>query len=127
MRISGIAIGQWNANCKKKEGTHRTKYKIHRAIVLGNVTHVYMSKDYVVRYYDMNILVSHTGLVMMVWKDQSRPNHMVGRYTKEKYDAKTSNKQNIKNANRKHHQNVKENDSFYEGETIESNQFEVAV
>jgi hypothetical protein len=102
MKISGIAIGQWNANCKNQEGQHRTKYKIHRAIVFGNVSHVYQSKDYVIRYYDMNILISHTGIVMMVWRDQSRPVCFFDESDKVHYDSVTSNKQNISNANKKH-------------------------
>lgn len=106
MKVSGIAIGQWNANCKKKEGARRTIYKIHRAIVFGNVSHVFESKDYVVRYYDMNILVSHTGLVMMVWRDQTRPNYFVSEEEKAAYNAVTTHKENIKKANQKHHENL---------------------
>lgn len=29
MKISGVAIGQWNQICKNKEGIRRTQYKIH--------------------------------------------------------------------------------------------------
>lgn len=114
MKISGIAVGQWNANVRKKEGKHRTKYKIRRAIVLGNVSHVYDSNDYVVRYHDMNLLVSHTGIVMMVWKDNSRPVHFVSEEIKTEYDEVMSHKQNIKNSCKKHWKNVKSNKTFYD-------------
>lgn len=112
MKVSGVAIGQWNDICKKKEGAHRTKYKLHRAIVLGRVVHVYVSKDYIVRYHDLNILVSHIGLIMMVWRDQSRPNVVILDEDKDEYDAKTTNGQNISNANSQHRENLINNKSF---------------
>lgn len=102
MKISGVALGQWNQICKKKEGIRRTQYKIYRAIVMGNVAHTYMSDDYVIRYYDMNILVSHTGLVLTVWRDTETAPYVIGHKTKARYDAATTHKENIRKANAKH-------------------------
>ncbi|OME54039.1 hypothetical protein BSK59_15775 [Paenibacillus odorifer] len=102
MKISGVAIGQWNQICKKKEGIRRTQYKIYRAIVMGNVAHTYASKDYIIRYHDMNILVSHTGLVLTIWRDSNTDTITIVDKVKAKYDAKTTHKQNIKKANAKH-------------------------
>jgi hypothetical protein len=102
MKVSGVAIGQWNANCKNKEGRRRTIYKILRAIVMGKVSHVYRTKDYIVRYHDLNILVSNKGIVLSVWRDKTRKQHFVPETFKEQYDYKYTFKQNIKNAIKKH-------------------------
>jgi hypothetical protein len=102
MKISGVALGQWNSICKKKEGVRRTRYKIYRAIAMGKVSHVYESGDYIIRYYDINVLVSKTGLILTVWRDNSRELHYIRRKTKENYDETTTYKQNLINAMKKH-------------------------
>lgn len=102
MKISGVAIGQWNQICKKKEGIRRTKYKIYRAIVMGKVAHIYASKDYITRYYDMNILVSHTGLVLTVWRDNATEQFKICEKLKAKYDTEITHKDNAREASIKH-------------------------
>lgn len=86
MFISGVAIGQWNNICKNKEGKRRTVYKITRAICVGDITHVFPSRAYIVRYYDLNLLVDHTGCVMTVWRDISRPSVEINEEFKKLFD-----------------------------------------
>jgi hypothetical protein len=107
MKVSGVAIGQWNQICKKKEGIRRTIYKIFRAIVMGKVSHVYKTGDYIVRYYDMNVLVSRTGLVLTVWRDTETEIHNIPQSIREKYDLETTHKMNIMKAIEKHRGIVK--------------------
>lgn len=102
MIVSGIAIGQWNQICRKKEGIRRTRYKILRAFVMGRLSHTYKSKDYIVRYCDLNLLVSHTGVIMTVWRDKSTPNVIVDEEFKTKYDITTTHKENAVKANKRH-------------------------
>jgi hypothetical protein len=102
MKVSGVAIGQWNSVCKKKEGRRRTLYKIYRAIVMGTVSHIYPTGDYIVRYYDVNLLVSKKGMVLTVWKDASRPRHIIPTEIKERYDNETTFKDNVGKAKAKH-------------------------
>jgi hypothetical protein len=107
MRISGVAIGQWNSLSKKKEGIVRTRYKINRAVVMGKVSHIYKSKDYIIRYFDLNILVSNMGMVLTIWRDRNTPKHQVHESIKVKYDNENTNKQNLINANLKHRRVLK--------------------
>lgn len=102
MKISGVAIGQFLGNVKKKEGKRRTEYKIHRAIVLGKLTHVYNSGDYIVRYYDLNLLISKQGIVLTIWRDATRKEHYINPKIKDSYDESTTHKENIAKANVKH-------------------------
>ncbi|MCY9757740.1 hypothetical protein M5X00_26280 [Paenibacillus alvei] len=102
MKVSGVALGQWNRICKKKEGIRRTVYKINRAIVMGNVAHVYETKDYIIRYHDMNILVSNKSLVLTVWRDRETDPFTIQEELKAEYDATTTHKENNKKANAKH-------------------------
>lgn len=106
MIISGVAIGQWNQVCNKKEGVRRTSYKIHRAIVLGKMTHNYPDGSYIVRYYDLNILVNYNGYVMTVWRDTETKKHVIKESRKLKYDERTTHKQNISQALIKHRKNI---------------------
>lgn len=103
MKISGVAIGQWNGNCRKQEGNSRTQYKILRAIVMGKVTHIYSNGGYIVRYYDINVLVSSEGLVLTLWKDSNTPQHTIDPKIRHEYDRVTSVKENIRRANGKHY------------------------
>lgn len=107
MKISGVAIGQWNQICKKKEGIRRTTYKIHRAIVMGKVTLKYPTGDYIVRYHDLNLLVSKAGIVYVVWRDIEAEKHTIKDKVKMKYVARTTHKENIKLANERHRKIVK--------------------
>lgn len=108
MYISGIAIGQWNQICRKQGTVGEINYKIHRAIVLGDVSHVYHSGDYIVRYYDLNIMVSRTNLVMTVWRDIMTKPFYIDEEVKAEYDANTTHPQNITKANIKHKKIIKE-------------------
>lgn len=114
MKISGVAIGQWNQNCKNKEGIRRTSYKIHRAIVMGKVSHMYMNGDYIIRYHDLNLLISTDGIVMTVWRDGSTKPHTISQEVKDKYDTETTHKTNIMKANKKHCGIVKRGREGYE-------------
>lgn len=70
IRVSGVSIGQWKNLCKKdgNSSTEVVKEKILRAVVLGKPNFKYDTKDYILRYYDLNILVSRKGLVLTVWR-----------------------------------------------------------
>lgn len=96
MIVSGVAIGQWNQICKKKEGVRRTKYKIIRAFVMGKLSHVYTTKDYIIRYADLNLLVSRSGVIMTVWRDKVNRNVIIDEKIKKQYDESTTHKENIK-------------------------------
>lgn len=68
--VSGVAIGQWKnltrhgKTLKKQE----LEEKIKKAIILGKPMFMYKTGDYIIRYYDINILVSSSGIVLTVWK-----------------------------------------------------------
>jgi len=100
--VSGIAIGQWNQICKRREGKRRTIYKIARAISLGTVSHVFNSNDYIVRYHDINLLVDRTGCVMVVWRDRSRPLVKIDEKIKAIFDAFYSYREALGMANEIH-------------------------
>lgn len=102
MKISGVSLWQWNQICKKKEGIRRTTYKIFRAISMGKVAHIYASGDYIIRYQDINLLISKTGLVLTLWRDTTTPNHKIHHKVKEHYDATMTHKMNILKATLKH-------------------------
>ncbi|MCR8994582.1 hypothetical protein [Brevibacillus laterosporus] len=102
MKISGVALGQWNQICKKKEGVRRTTYKIYRAISMGEMSHIYASGDYIVRYQDINLLISKTGLVLTVWRDTITPNYKISDRVKKHYDDTVTYKANIIKAEFKH-------------------------
>ncbi|TVX86116.1 hypothetical protein FPZ44_24075 [Paenibacillus agilis] len=69
---------------------------------MGNVAHTYMSKDYIIRYHDMNILVSRTGLILTIWRDSVSNPIMVYDEEKAEYDASTTHKENKIKANHRH-------------------------
>lgn len=72
-RVTGVAIGEWNKNCKIKNSRYMTIYKILRAYFLGAVSHKFEDGNYIVRYFNINILVSKDGAVLTVWRDNTRP------------------------------------------------------
>lgn len=73
---------------------------------MGKVSHYYMNGDYIICYHDMNLLISKDGIVLTIWRDMSVPPHNISEKTKLKYDAETTHKQNIYNANQKHRINI---------------------
>lgn len=89
MIISGVAIGQWKSCCKKYNKSKETKVikqKIERAVHLGQVTHIYRDSSYIVRYYDLNFLVSNQEEVMTIWRDTTTPIVKVSERLKVIYD-----------------------------------------
>lgn len=70
--VSGVAIGQWKS--VTKNGGNLTKVeaetKILQAIILGKPVFMYKSNDYIIRYFDLNILISSTGVVLTVWRHE---------------------------------------------------------
>lgn len=102
MRVSGVAIGQWNEINKNKSSKRKTTYKINRAIVMGTLSHSYSSGDYIIRYYNINLLISKTGEVLTLWKDDTRKPHHVPNSVRLAYDIETSYKENMLKADSKH-------------------------
>ncbi|WP_336786915.1 hypothetical protein [Paenibacillus sp. MMO-177] len=102
MFVSGVAIGQWNAICKNKEGRRRTIYKIARAICVGDVTLIYPSGNYIIRYHDINLLVDVTGCVNTVWRDVSRPVVDVEETIKSNFDHLFTHNEVLELANDMH-------------------------
>lgn len=77
LKISGVAKGQYKQLCPyswhKCNGDHKLlEYKIKRAADLGKVTHTYSNGSRIVRYYNLNLLVSGNE-VMTIWYDKSYP------------------------------------------------------
>lgn len=68
--VSGVAVGQWKEITSKgrKYSKDEIEDKIKRAIILGKPVHIYKSGDYIIKYYDINILLSASGIVLTVWK-----------------------------------------------------------
>ncbi|MGE6227600.1 hypothetical protein [Paenibacillus chitinolyticus] len=73
MYISNNAIKKWNAVCKKKGNKRRTIYKIARAICLGDVVAVLANRGYLIRYFDLNIVINKHGRVVDVGRVCSMP------------------------------------------------------
>lgn len=95
MKATGIARGQWNNLCKKKvKDIAELDQKILRAYALGEITHVYKTGEYIVRYYDLNLLCNSTN-ILTIWRDKSRPRILISSEAKHKYDAEEEINANI--------------------------------
>lgn len=90
--ISGVAIGQWRNSTNKGLllSKKETEDKIKRAIILGKPMFMYKSGDYIVKYYDLNILVSSSGIVLTVWR-----HHDQNTYVKISENAKNNLKSGL--------------------------------
>lgn len=85
--ISGVAIGQWRNSTKKGLGLKKNEAedKIKRAIILGKPVFMYKTGDYIIKYHDLNILVSRDGIVLTIWRHHDKSSYV---YTSESSKAK---------------------------------------
>jgi hypothetical protein len=86
VKVSGVARGQWyNLTKKKEKDVKMVNYKIERAVKLGQIAHVYPTGEYIVRYYNLNIMVNGDD-ILTIWRDRSRPMVNVLEKSKKMYD-----------------------------------------
>lgn len=90
MRVSGVAIGEWNSICVKKNDKYWTQFKLLRAYLTGKISHYYPDGNYIMRYQNLNLLVSKDGIILTVWRDNSREFVKVKESTKNYIDENYS-------------------------------------
>lgn len=76
--ISGVAIGQWRNSTKKGSGLGKAEAegKIKLAIILGKPLFMYKTGDYIVKYHDLNILISREGNVLTIWRHEDKSTYV---------------------------------------------------
>ena len=87
MEISQVAISQWKQLCKDHVNTHPSivDLKVEKAVVLGQVKHIYRNGNRIIRYHDLNLLVSNNE-VQTIWRDSTTPTVNVSEKLKEAYE-----------------------------------------
>ena len=86
--VSGVARGQWKQLCKgyyNCDDIQLVEDKIIRAYYLGKIAYIYDNKNYIVRYYDINLLISENE-IQTLWRDITSPSVFVDENVKRKYD-----------------------------------------
>ena len=88
--ISSRVIQDWKNNCKRYNGEENNdlvKYLIKRAAKLGQVVYLYDDGSKVVRYHDIEIMISEKGCVLGMERKFDRENSVkISESVKNKYD-----------------------------------------
>lgn len=110
--VSRKVIDEWKALCKKQDSNRKTRYKILRAFAMGKVINV--SNDGIVtRYYDLNIYTNDSGIIYLITRDTTIPNHDIGYNARRSYESKyPSNSQNLYKASKKYDRLAKKMEVF---------------